>query len=344
MNIIFHNSDPYFNNNKIFSESQTHQLLYPIYLLKKVASREGYKLLTSDLVKRNEKTSKTLHIYFDMPKKKLFSKRKLPKPEEVNSSILFLWECPLIRKDNFIRNLHNDFYKVLTWSQDLINEDKEKYIKTYFCRSLDFFEQYHKVKKRKLLTCISGNKVKSGDGELYSERLKFIKWLEKNSPDEFDLYGKGWDSLVLDSNLPIRVFNPILKKISFNSNLRKSWRGSVDNKLLTLSQYKFNICFENSCNYDDYITEKILDSLIAGSIPIYYGAPNISDYIPKECYIDYRDFDSFYECHNFIRSMSDKEIKNKRESIKKFLLSKEATKFDSDFFISQVLKIAQEIL
>jgi hypothetical protein len=44
------------------------------------------------------------------------------------------------------------------------------------------------------------------------------------------------------------------------------------------SKYKFIICFENS-NTDGYVTEKIFNVFLSGSIPIYDGAPNIKDYV-----------------------------------------------------------------
>ena len=33
-----------------------------------------------------------------------------------------------------------------------------------------------------------------------------------------------------------------------------------------------------------YITEKIFDSFFAGVVPIYWGAENITDYVPKSLY------------------------------------------------------------
>jgi len=52
------------------------------------------------------------------------------------------------------------------------------------------------------------------------------------------------------------------------------------------SQYKFIICFENS-KTDGYITEKIFNVFLSGSIPIYDGAPNVLDYINKDSFIQY---------------------------------------------------------
>lgn len=54
------------------------------------------------------------------------------------------------------------------------------------------------------------------------------------------------------------------------------------------SQYKFIICFENS-KTDGYITEKIFNVFLSGSIPIYDGAPNITDYIVPGSFIQYDD-------------------------------------------------------
>jgi hypothetical protein len=50
-------------------------------------------------------------------------------------------------------------------------------------------------------------------------------------------------------------------------------------ELITIySKYKFIICFENS-KTNGYITEKIFNVFLSGSIPIYDGAPNIGDYV-----------------------------------------------------------------
>ena len=52
-------------------------------------------------------------------------------------------------------------------------------------------------------------------------------------------------------------------------------RGDVANwsrsKVAYISQFKFNIAFENS-NADGYITEKLTDCFLGNTVPIYYGA------------------------------------------------------------------------
>ncbi|KAL0454230.1 UNVERIFIED_CONTAM: Glycoprotein 3-alpha-L-fucosyltransferase A [Sesamum latifolium] len=55
--------------------------------------------------------------------------------------------------------------------------------------------------------------------------------------------------------------------------------GRVD-KVKTLQRYKFSLAFEN-CNEEDYVTEKFFQSLVAGSVPVVVGAPNIQDFAPS---------------------------------------------------------------
>ena len=66
-------------------------------------------------------------------------------------------------------------------------------------------------------------------------------------------------------------------------------RGTKDQ---VLARHKFTLAFENISDHD-YVTEKFFDALIAGSVPVYLGAPNIGDFAPGDkCYIDVADFDS----------------------------------------------------
>ena len=60
----------------------------------------------------------------------------------------------------------------------------------------------------------------------------------------------------------------------------------------TLSKYKFSICFENSITAG-YISEKIFDCFYAGTIPIYYGDPNVKESIDPDSFIDFRKFDDY---------------------------------------------------
>ncbi len=61
-------------------------------------------------------------------------------------------------------------------------------------------------------------------------------------------------------------------------------------KLAVIARYKFCLSFENSIA-PDYVTEKFFEPLLAGTVPVYRGAPNIAAFAPgPKSYIDANDF------------------------------------------------------
>ncbi|XP_028074659.1 glycoprotein 3-alpha-L-fucosyltransferase A-like isoform X2 [Camellia sinensis] len=68
-------------------------------------------------------------------------------------------------------------------------------------------------------------------------------------------------------------------KIDSYGNCHRNRDGRVE-KVQALKRYKFSLAFENS-NEEDYVTEKFLQSLVAGSVPVVVGAPNIQDFAPS---------------------------------------------------------------
>ncbi len=73
-----------------------------------------------------------------------------------------------------------------------------------------------------------------------------------------------------------------------------------------------------------YITEKIIDCFAAGCVPIYLGADNVTDYIPKECFIDKREFPSYRDLLRFLKSVSAEKHAAYLAAARKFLLSEPA--------------------
>ena len=57
-----------------------------------------------------------------------------------------------------------------------------------------------------------------------------------------------------------------------------------------LADYKFSIIIENiSC--DNYFTEKLIDCFLTGTIPIYWGCPNIGEFFDASGMIIFNNFD-----------------------------------------------------
>jgi alpha(1,3/1,4) fucosyltransferase len=178
--------------------------------------------------------------------------------------------------------------------------------------SIDTFDAYN---SRDLLTQISSNKNNHSRNSLYNLRRKLNVYFCNKIPETFKFYGRGWSS---ESGC---------------------YGGEVENKLEILKKYKFNICFENTNEIAGYVSEKIYDSFMGSCVPIYYGAPNIEDYIPKNCFIDYRDYKSNDELLAYLKSIDYKTYKTYLLNIRKFLSSKEYLRTNLDSLVNNILDI-----
>ena len=74
------------------------------------------------------------------------------------------------------------------------------------------------------------------------------------------------------------------KKVDMGGLCNNNIHRKVKNKIKFLSEYKFSIAMENSRG-DGYLSEKIVDSFRAGTIPIYYGDYLIDEFINPKTYI-----------------------------------------------------------
>ena len=101
--------------------------------------------------------------------------------------------------------------------------------------------------KTKLLSVICSTKTTTAG---HRRRLRFVERLRELVP--MDVFGRG--------------FTPIKDK----------WEGLAD--------YRYSLAIENSA-YHDYWSEKIADCFLTGTVPLYYGCPNINAYFAPESLI-----------------------------------------------------------
>ena len=107
-----------------------------------------------------------------------------------------------------------------------------------------------------------------------------------------------------------------------------------DKKRQVIGSYKYCLCFENTI-FPGYITEKITDCFLAGCIPVYLGAPDITDFVPSNSFIDFRNFASYKELDNFLLNLTENEAISYIEAARDFLSSKSFDKFDMDILINE---------
>jgi hypothetical protein len=156
------------------------------------------------------------------------------------------------------------------------------------------------------------------DNELQTRRLELISFFAENS--EIDLFGPGWANL---SNLPVKWqsrLKPLMGKI---------YKGVVRDKIKAISGYKFTLCLEN-VRFPGYITEKIIDCFVAGTVPLYLGAKDVSDYIPSGAFIDVAKFRDNRELLHFINNISDRDYDRLVHRGRSFLKSDEGKKYSHE--------------
>ena len=98
---------------------------------------------------------------------------------------------------------------------------------------------------------------------------------------------------------------PEIAKIQRSSMTESHYKGNwVGAKKEMMKHYLFTVAFENSVE-NDYVTEKLWQPLAAGSVPLYYGAPNVEDWLPcSNCIIDLRRFSSPREAADYIQKIA----------------------------------------
>lgn len=126
----------------------------------------------------------------------------------------------------------------------------------------------------------------------------------KNIPDPSNL--KFCNFLYSNRKAAVRVefFKKLsrYKPVDSGGKVLNNVGDKVQDKLGFLRSYKFTIAFENS-SYPGYTTEKIVEALVAGTIPIYWGNPLAArDFNPK-CFINCHDFKSFDEVIDYIATV-----------------------------------------
>ena len=336
MYIGFYNFYRHYNANRMFTDPSSpigDNLMYPFVLAGQRLRQAGHQAATLD-TDRLDKFDAA--VFLDHPTllnpywRKL---RRLPGKK----LYLFLFENPANRPDNYWRRNHAGFEKVFTWHPDWI--DGRKYLP--FCIPLQTPGRLKidPAQKTKFCVTIASQKYSSHPRQLYTERVRSIRWFEANHPDEFDLYGTYWDRFFFTGKLA--RLNLVLQRLyaRFPNAPRPrrfpSHRGEVAGQNAVMRQYKFALAYENAV-FPGYVTEKIFDAFFAGCVPIYLGAPDIEDLVPAGSFIDARDFHDFADLESFIRTLKLEVASEYVSAAADFMGSKRSQVFSQDHFVREV--------
>ena len=158
------------------------------------------------------------------------------------------------------RILWKDFYK----------PDKKKYFYVYdienhrsfskWCLNKDYlWLKNNKIEKTKQFSTVMSNEYRLRGQML---RLDFVELLDKEV--DIDIYGK---------------MKKHGKRIEF-----LNYKGALHQKDEGLFPYKYTFTAENA-KEKGYLTEKIIDAILAECLCFYWGCPNIEDFLDPKAYI-----------------------------------------------------------
>jgi len=275
---------------------------------------KGIRVHTADFLREKEYLSES-NYYFSFGDVSNFQKiSEEGSAIDITFGSFVAFETPLIQPMIYQKMdvIIDKFRFVFAYNESLVGS-ADKYKHLYFPAPYSEVQEPHwsNTCRRDKFVMINGNHrpLKGYRDELYSERLKAIRILAKNNT--IDLYGRGWKRLLSRNSLWIGFWKSIYA-------ISKTYMGECDVKLSVLSNYMYCVCFENF-RLEGYITEKIFDCFYAGCLPLYWGAPDINSFIPKECYVNVDDFDSVNDAITFTLQLSPSARENMKEAGKQFI-------------------------
>ena len=295
-NIAFAQSSPDMGENRFFDGDAAHdRWLEPFGDFRRELESAGHRCQTLDMYAPHE-VDVLITTRYDL---RINAIQRIIRVRPDCRIILWAIEEPVVcglHEAEILTQLDCD--RILTWRDDLADGKKLIWSAIPQPRYLPGRTRAVPFAQRRLITAIYSNKSFRHPKELYSKRREVLKTLVQ-SGIPVDLYGGGWDNA--------------------DTVLRSVWRGTIKDKYEVQRGYRFTLCFENSWDYAGDITEKPFDSLAAGSIPVYLGAPNIADYVPKACFVDFRDFSSVEALAHYLTHMPEAEFDARLQAIEQYM-------------------------
>jgi len=173
--------------------------------------------------------------------------------DKTKKNFAWLSESKTINPELYEWCIHNVDY--LTNNFELIFTNDKSLLrlsskfKLVICSAAPWVKQHDIFTKTKLVSMIASNKSSCPEHELRKNVINRFK-------NDIDLYGRGYVE--------------------------------ISDKSIGLNDYYFSICMEN-LTYSNGYSEKITDCFATGTIPVYYGSPDIGEVFNEDGIIQLTD-------------------------------------------------------
>lgn len=198
----------------------------------------------------------------------------------VKKHVLVVFEPEVVSPINYAKKIRSKYSYVYLPSPMWKVSDNERIFNWPQTSILSVGNSISRVNRQNRFVMILGNHFSVAKSELYSLRREIA--VQKKVL--LDVYGPNWSTSIFVNYL--RTFNSLKRffaagnfslktpsKIWFRREMI-NYCGVTENKFETYQNYRFALVIENS---PDYVSEKLIDAIIAGTIPVYVG-PRLFDF------------------------------------------------------------------
>jgi len=323
--------------------------------LREVLTACGVPVHTADLMPEDVTGHHNVYVSSGI----LTNYRRLARRQDTTLSAFLVTESPIVEPKLYrgLETAQRFFKRIYSCSDD---PDLERFVGAPlscepFRWPLDFADVDDDLwsrDDRKFLIMINMNKLpRVYWRELFTERVRAVEFFERYG--EIDLYGVGWN------DPPMRVgrtWVPWTIRSLLNGAqrrwdrirpdpmlraARRVYRGRLETKNDTLAGYRFALCFENTI-LKGWLTEKVFECFLVGTVPIYWGATDVHELIPPDCYIDMRHFSGYEDLRAFLKSLPPDSIRAYRENARDFIRSPGFRPFSKEAFVELFLRLLRE--
>ena len=319
-------------NNRIFAPESTGGKALFVKAFRDYMRKRGVEVVTLDTVDFHDPNVKHV-LYFDYNWRLVRSDPFLLKIPHEKRALVVIEPANINPSLYYTAFLRDRFHTVFTWDLDLLRKnptysrinvpvgvEHQNYSENPF-RNILFSD-------KRFLVAVSMNRWSYMPQSTYSIRKRAYRYFERAYPELFDLYGIGW-------NAPCIFYEKWFGYPRFSS-----WRGVVDNtcvaKVQKIATYKFALCFENNASEPGYISEKITDCFCARCVPVYYGCKEAGDLIPRDAWVDLREFRNFAELGDYLTNMDEARYNRYILAIDRFMQSDQRDFFSNNHLFGAI--------
>lgn len=332
-------------NDRLFSIDgalRSLEISKPFIELRKDMKTKGFDVKTIDMADRLSDAHAV--VFFEVPRPGNPFLKKCLENGLGDRLHVMVGEPPAVYPEDHDPSKHGMFRRIMTFNSEMV--DGKKYIGWNYTIPIRAGEKISIPRKpfkdQKLLCLVSSNKFSSYSRELYGERVMAVRFMERRHPSDFDLFGIGWDiPMIHDRTASAIKLNGVIWRFwpkSLTFPIFPSYRKGMTDKKEILPKYRFTIAYEN-CITPGYISEKMLEAMLYGCVPVYLGDPGIEKRIPKDCFIDKREYKTYEELYARLKSMGEDEHAEYLDRIETFINSKGFYPFTIDAFIESFEKM-----